>query len=49
MYKKIRKDNNVSVNMITARGKDFEKIIGLNIGVLIISLNYYRKFKKWRE
>lgn len=30
--KEIRKDNNVPVIMITARGEDFEKIMGLDIG-----------------
>lgn len=30
--KEIRKDNNVPVIMVTARGEDFEKIMGLDIG-----------------
>jgi DNA-binding response OmpR family regulator len=30
--KEIRKDNNVPVIMVTARGEDYEKIMGLDIG-----------------
>ena len=35
--RRIRKVSNVPLIMITARGEDFERIMGLDIGVTIIS------------